>query len=137
MRVVVDTNILVRALIEPQGTVGPVLVRLRLGHYTLLYAQSLLEELVDVFGRPRLGDKYGLSDEDIKTTLGLILLRGEEVVPQRCVRVCRDLKDDKFLEVALDGRADVLVSGDEDLLILDPFEGLPIRPPRAFLEMLD
>jgi predicted nucleic acid-binding protein len=48
MRAVVDTNILVRALIMPHGTVGPVLLRLRQGDYTLLYAQSLLEELVDV-----------------------------------------------------------------------------------------
>ena len=137
VRAVVDTNILIRALIKPQGTVGPVLLRLRLGHYTLLYAQPLLEELVDVLGRPRLRDKYGLSDEDVKAVLGLILLRGEEVIPKRRIRVCRDPKDDKFLEVALAGRADVLVSGDEDLLVLDPFDGLPIRPPRAFLEMLD
>ena len=50
MRAVVDTNILVRALIMPQGTVGPVLHRLRRGDYTLLYSQSLLEELVDVHG---------------------------------------------------------------------------------------
>lgn len=137
MRAVVDTNVLVSALIKPEGTVGPVLLRLRLGHYTLLYAQPLLEELVDVLNRPRLRDKYGLSDEDIRTVLSLILLHGEEVVPQRPLAVCRDPRDDKFLEVALAGQADVLVSGDEDLLALDPFEGLPIRPPRAFLEMLD
>jgi predicted nucleic acid-binding protein len=48
MRAVVDTNILVRALIKPRGTVGPVSQRLRQGDYTLLYGVSLLEELVDV-----------------------------------------------------------------------------------------
>ena len=81
MRAVVDTNILVRAVIKPSGTVGPVLLRLRHGDYTLLYAQSLLEELIDVLNRPRIRDKYRLTDQDIQTVVSLILLRGEAVVP--------------------------------------------------------
>jgi putative PIN family toxin of toxin-antitoxin system len=137
MRVVVDTNILVRALIMPHGTVGPVLLRLRQGDYVLLYAQSLLEELVDVLNRPRIRQKYGLTDRDIETVLSLILLRGEAVDPQEQIAACRDPRDDKFLEVAVSGKADVIVSGDEDLLVLHPFAGIPILPPVAFLRMLD
>ena len=137
MRAVVDTNILVRALIRPQGSVGPVLLRLRQGDYTLLYAQSLLEELVDVLNRPRIRHKYGLTGEDIQTVVGLILLRGEAVTPQERITACRDPRDDKFLEVAVAGQADVIVSGDEDLLVLHPFAGIPIVPPAAFLRMLD
>jgi putative PIN family toxin of toxin-antitoxin system len=137
MRAVVDTNILVRAIIKPLGTVGPVLSRLRDNHYTLLYAQSLLAELVDVLNRPRIRDKYGLSDEDIKTVIALILLRGEAVMPQRRIEICRDPKDDKLLEVAVAGSADVIVSGDEDLLVPNPFENIPIITPRTFLEMLN
>ena len=83
MRVVVDTNILVRALIRPQGTVGPVLLRLRRGDYTLLYSDATLEELIDVLNRPRIRDKYSLSEADIRTVVALILLRGEYVVPAR------------------------------------------------------
>jgi len=89
MRVVVDTNILVRAVIRPHGTVGPVLLRLRHGDYTLLYAQALLEELLDVLNRPRLRHKYGLTEEDIETVVGLILLRGEAVVPEQRISACR------------------------------------------------
>ena len=137
MRVVVDTNILVRALIMPHGTVGPVLLRLRQGKYTLLYAQSLLEELIDVLNRPRIRRKYNLTQANIKTLVGLILLRGEAVEPEQAITVCRDPKDNKFLEVAVAGKADVIVSGDEDLLVLHPFEGIPIVPSRAFLELLD
>ena len=137
MRVVVDTNILVRALIMPHGTVGPVLLRLRQGDYVLLYAQPLLEELVDVLNRPRIRQKYRLTDRDIETVIGFILLRGEAVVPQEQIAACRDPKDDKFLEVAVSGKADVIVSGDEDLLVLHPFAGIPILPPVAFLRMLD
>jgi putative PIN family toxin of toxin-antitoxin system len=137
MRAVVDTNVLVRALIKPQGSVGPVLLRLRRGDYVLLYSQPLLEELVDVLNRPRIRQKYRLTDQDIETVFGLVLLRGEAIVPQRRIAACRDPRDDKFLEVAVEGIADVIVSGDEDLLVLHPFAGLPVVSPGAFLNMLD
>lgn len=137
MRVVVDTNILVRALIMPHGRVGPVLQRLRHGAYILLYSRPLLEELVDVLNRPRLRDKYSLSEEDIAITLRLILLRGEAVTPKETITACRDPKDNKFLEVAVAGQADILVSGDEDLLVLHPFEGVSIVSPAEFLRRLD
>ena len=49
------------------------------------------------------------------------------------VAVCRDPTDDKFLELAVNGRADVIVSGDADLLVLDRFRGIPIVTPGAFV----
>jgi len=127
----------VRALIMPHGTVGPMLQRLRWGDYTILYSWPMLDELVDVLNRPRISRKYGLSQDDIKTVLSLILLRGEAVTPVRSITACRDPKDNKFLEVAVAGQADVLVSGDEDLLVLHPFEGVPILQPFEFLQQLD
>jgi putative PIN family toxin of toxin-antitoxin system len=136
MRAVVDTSILVRAVIRPTGSVGPVLMHLRQGDYTLLYAQPLLEELVDVLNRPRIRDKYRLSDQDIQAVVGLILLRGEAALPQERIAACRDPRDDKFQEVAVAGEADVIVSGDDDLLVLHPFAGIPIISPAAFLRML-
>jgi putative PIN family toxin of toxin-antitoxin system len=136
MRAVVDTNILVHALIKPQGTVGPLLLRLRQGDYTLLYTQPLLEELVDVLGRPRICDKYDLTEQDVAAVISLILLRGEAVTPAERIAVCRDPKDDKFLEAAVTGGADAIVSGDEGLLVLHPYAGIPILSPAAFLQML-
>jgi len=137
MRAVVDTNILVRALIRPRGSVGPVLQRLRQGHYTLLYTQSSLEELVDVLSRPRIREKYGVTEDDVKTIVALVLLRGKAMTVSQPLAVCRDPKDDKFLEAAVAGKADIIVSGDEDLLVLDPFEGIPIVSPAEFLRCLD
>jgi predicted nucleic acid-binding protein len=64
-------------------------------------------------------------------------LRGEAVTPIERITACRDPRDDKFLEVAVTGEADVIVSGDQDLLTLHPFAGIPILPPAAFLQMLD
>jgi predicted nucleic acid-binding protein len=47
---------------------------------------------------------------------------------------CRDPTDDKFLELAVNGRPDVIVSGDRDLLVLDPFRGIPIITPAVFIQ---
>lgn len=46
---------------------------------------------------------------------------------------CRDVKDNKFLELAVSGQAACLISGDKDLLVLNPFRGIPILTPQAFL----
>lgn len=136
IRAVVDTNILVRALIKPGGTVGPVLLRLRDGDYTLVYSEPLLVELADVLSRPRIKDKYHLDDTDIETVLSLLLLRGEAVAPVSRIEVCRDPKDNMVIEAAVEGRCDVIVSGDKDLLALNPFEGIPIVGPAEFLTRL-
>jgi uncharacterized protein len=137
MRAVIDTNILIRAIIRPQGTVGPVILRLRQGEYTLLYSWESLEELIDVLNRPRIRDKYHLVDQDIQAVVGLILVRGEHVSRAERITACRDPNDDKFLSIAVTGEADVIVSGDQDLLVLHPFAGIPILPPSAFLQLLD
>ena len=136
IRAVIDTSILIRALIKPRGTVGPVLQGLRNADYQLLYSDPLLAELAEVLARPRLRAKYGLTTEDIATVLSLILLRGEPVVPARRIGVCRDPTDNMVLEAAVAGQADVVVSGDKDLLTLSPFEAIPILSPAAFLRML-
>ncbi len=111
--------------------------RLRDGTYCLLYSESLLAELVDVLHRPRIRNKYGITPGDVATVLTLIDLRGELVMPQRRITACRDPKDNQVLDVATSGRADIIVSGDDDLLVLNPFEGIPIVVPADFLAMLD
>jgi predicted nucleic acid-binding protein len=58
---------------------------------------------------------------------------GEHVDPRR-IAACRDPTDDKFLELAVNGHADLLVTGDGDLLALDPFRQIPIVTPAAFVQ---
>jgi len=53
------------------------------------------------------------------------------------VHACRDPRDDKFLEVAVNGMADLIVTGDDDLLVLDRFRPTRILTPKQFLEMRD
>ena len=136
IRAVIDTSILIRAVIKPRGTAGPILQGLRNADYQPVYSDPLLAELAEVLARPRLPAKYGLTTEDIATVLSLILLRGEPVVPARRIAVCRDPNDNMVLEAAVAGQVDAIVSGDEDLLTLSPFEGIPVLSPAAFLRRL-
>ncbi|HYU34784.1 MAG TPA: putative toxin-antitoxin system toxin component, PIN family [Thermoanaerobaculia bacterium] len=136
MRAVIDTNILVRAMLKPTGSVGPVVDLLREDRYVFLYSEATLNELIDVLSRPRMVRRYGLTAAGVDALCALVILRGERIQPGRTITACRDPKDNKFLEVAVAGRADVIVTGDEDLEVLDPFEGIPLITPAKFLHLL-
>lgn len=136
IRAVVDTNILIRSVLKPKGPTGPILSQLKAGRFQLLFSAPLLEELAEVLSRPRFRDKYGVSAADVANILTLLVSEGEEVFPSVPIKACRDPKDNKFLEAALAGRADVIVTGDEDLFALHPFEGIQILGLTAFLDRL-
>ena len=136
IRAVVDTNILISGVIKPERATGEILRRLRDGEFALLYTEPLLVELAEVINRPRIRQKYSLGSEDIETVLALILLRGEPIDPTRRVEICRDPKDNMILEAAVAGQADMITSGDFDLLSLREFAGMPIISPAEFLQRL-
>jgi putative PIN family toxin of toxin-antitoxin system len=136
MRAVVDTGIFVSALIRRKGTIGAVLGALRAGQYTVIYSTAILVEIIDVLGRDKFRIKYHIEPDDITALVNLIRLRGELVIPAQTITACRDPKDDKFLEAALAGAADCIVSGDADLLEMKSFERIPIFRPAAFLARL-
>jgi putative PIN family toxin of toxin-antitoxin system len=136
MRAVIDTGVFVSALIRRQGTTGDVLRALRDGRFTAIYSTDILVEIIDVLGRPPFRQKYQIEPDDITALINLLRLRGELVTPARKVTACRDTKDDKFLEVALATETDCIVSGDADLLVLNPFEEIPILRPAEFLARL-
>jgi uncharacterized protein len=136
MRAVIDTNILIRSILNPNGPTGRLLKELRAGRFRLLYSEPLLEEIADVLARPRFRDKYKVSADDISDILSLIVQEGEEISPSGSIEACRDPKDNKVLEAAFYGRADVIVTGDKDLFALHPFEGIQVLSPAAFLILL-
>lgn len=136
MRAVIDTGVFVSALIRKQGTTGDVLHALRDGRFTVIYTTDIVVEIIDVLGRASFRTKYRIEPDDITALVNLIRLRGDLVTPARKITVCRDTKDDKFIEAALATETDCIVSGDADLLELTPFEEIPILRPAEFLAML-
>lgn len=133
MRVVVDTGVLVSGLIRPQGTIGEVLRALRDGRFVIIYTTPTVVEIIDVLGRPSFRAKYHIQPDDVTALVNLIRLRGELVLPQITITDCRDPKDNKFLEAAVESNADAIVTGDFDLLELHPFQGIPILQPAEFI----
>jgi putative PIN family toxin of toxin-antitoxin system len=133
---VVDTGVLVSALVRRQGTTGDVLRALRDGRFTIIYSTDIVVEIIDVLGRAPFRIKYHIEPDDITALVNLIRLRGELVNPTRKVSACRDPKDDKFLEAALAMQTDCIVSGDSDLLDMTSFEEIPILRPAEFLATL-
>jgi putative PIN family toxin of toxin-antitoxin system len=106
------------------------------GRFMAICTTKMLVEVVDMLSRPRFRSKYHIQTGDIAALIQLIRLRGELVIPARAVVACRDPKDDKFLTAALAGTAGGIVSGDEDLLVLSPFEGIPVLRPAEFVARL-
>jgi uncharacterized protein len=133
LRAVIDTNVLASALIRRQGITGQVLRHLRDGRFIIIYSVPLLVELVDVLGRPQIQRKYRIQSDDVAALINLIRLRGELVSPNRQIDACRDPKDNRFLEAAVEGRVDAIVSGDADLLDMKEFEAIPILRVAEFL----
>ena len=129
-RVVLDTSVLVSRLLLPDSVPGQA-ARTAVDRGTVLMSEATVEELADVLSRPKF-DRYVTVEERIRF-LRLLGHVAEPVPIVHTVRACRDPRDDKFLELAVNGEADVIVTGDADLLALDPFRGLPILTPARFL----
>jgi putative PIN family toxin of toxin-antitoxin system len=129
-RVVLDTNVLISAALSRLGSPFACL-RWVLDNATLIVARELLEELETRLARPKF-NKYvdDLRRREFVADLGLSAVLVEL---SGMVRVCRDPDDDKLLEIAVAGRVDCLVTGDQDLLVLHPFQGIPILTPAEFV----
>jgi putative PIN family toxin of toxin-antitoxin system len=126
-----DTNVLVSAALD-RGSLPAIALRQAQRNGVLLLSRETESELADVIARPKF-DRY--LNDSLRTEFFSILRHGAERVEiTDRIQACRDPKDDKFLEVAVNGRADCLVSGDEDLLTLHPFRGVAIITPASFVE---
>ena len=134
LRLVVDTNVLISRLLAPDSAPGRA-VSQAVHNGRLLASESTLEELADVLGRSKF-DPYLRLDE--RQQFLRLLARIVEMPPiTHRFSVCRDASDNKFLDLAVSGAADVIVTGDRDLLDLHPFEQIPILTPAAFLEWIE
>src|SRR5271169_439814 len=130
MRIVLDTNVLVSAALKQKSMPGmTALVVERSGG--LLKSVATEEQLFEVVARPYF---TSLIDPDTRAWLKKLMADAELVTITERIAACRDPTDDKFLELAVSGHADLIVSGDADLLALNPFRGVPIVTPAAFVQ---
>ena len=131
-RAVLDTNILISAF----PTEGKPLQVLQwvLENGVLILSDSTFDETATRLGLRKF-DRY-LSGERRNELLADLEAVAEWTAVSGALQVCRDPDDDKFLEAALAANADCIVTGDRDLLVLDPFEGVRIASAAVFLEAI-
>jgi uncharacterized protein len=126
VRLVLDTNVLVAALVA-RGTCHELLEHCVRQH-TVISSQPLLDELHDVLER-----KFRQRPVDVRSALRLCAEMFTLVMPAALdPPTCRDRDDDVVLATALAGARDAIVTGDQDLLVLDPFRGIRVTAPAAF-----
>jgi uncharacterized protein len=130
-RLVVDTNVFASAIIFP-GSVPRQVVDHALDHGVTIFSEATMSELAEVLSRSKFDSFVSRAEREL--FLAQIESTAEFVPIIQLVRACRDPNDDKFLEVALNGRVDVIITGDADLLEMHPWRGIAIRSPAEYLK---
>lgn len=135
MRAVLDTNLVVSYLLTQGETIAKIIDHWEQGSFIYLISPTMWDELEAVLERPRL-QRYMTADpqallevieNDAFFTAGVFSLTA----------VSRDPKDDIFIACAVEGKADCIVTGDADLMVLNEYEGVKILRPHEFLELLE
>lgn len=131
-RFVFDTNVIVSALLFNDSVPGKAFLR-ALDEGTVLISASLARELSHVLSRERF-DRY-ISREERDEFVDALMRESELVEIVDSVAVCRDPEDNRVLELAVNGNAKLVVTGDTDLLVLNPFRDVRIVTPADFLKL--
>jgi putative PIN family toxin of toxin-antitoxin system len=132
IRAVIDTNVFVSGLINPNGPPGRILKAVRLKKFTLITCPEINDEIMDVLNRPHLRDKYGLGELlfDVAFILWELAEPAAHLPP---ASASSDPDDNKFLSAAVGGKAGYLITGDtRDLLCLKGYQGVHILTPTNF-----
>ena len=122
---------MVSAALNPDGTPRRALAAAR-AQGVIVLSEAVYQEIAAVLSRPKFARV--LAEDRRRETLELLAAAALWFEPKEPVTDCRDAKDNPYLELALAARAAAIVSGDEDLLVLDPWRGVRVLRPARFLE---
>ncbi|RIK34820.1 MAG: putative toxin-antitoxin system toxin component, PIN family [Chloroflexi bacterium] len=138
LRVVLDTNIYVSKVLIPSGLPAQAYRAWQDAQFELLTSPAILHELRNTLGYERIRRKYHITDGIVDELIGLLERHATVVVGTADVTgaIPADPSDEIVLACAVDGQADLIVSGDQHLLALASYHGIPIIPVRAFLARL-
>jgi len=131
LRVVIDANVFVSIVLGGKVT-NKICELLIANEFKLVYSTELFNELKYVLSRK----DFEFNQPQIDRILTFIETKGELVFSNETIDICRDPKDNPVLECAVAGKADFIVTGDKDLLVLKSFRKIPIITPRKFLKLI-
>jgi putative PIN family toxin of toxin-antitoxin system len=132
MRVVVDTNIIVSGYLG--GALEGIIVAWKAGKFALVVSKAIADEYLKVLRRP----KFKIERAEVDDFAALLLTIADFVIPLESINaIPADTTDNKFLEAAVEGKANLIVSGDGHLLELETFRNIPIITAREFITRLE
>ncbi|MFH2031249.1 MAG: putative toxin-antitoxin system toxin component, PIN family [Bacteroidota bacterium] len=132
-RVVIDNNVFISALLKSKNC-SAILEAFLDGKFDLVISEELISELIDVVSQPKFSSI--ILTKDINELLELLSKEVEIILPKSKFFTCRDTKDNMVLECAFSGDVECIVTGDNDLLELKKFKGIPILTPQKFLKYI-
>src|SRR5258707_6357181 len=133
-RVVIDTQVLLRAVVNRRSLPAEIVYDL-IDNYVLLVSEATLKEIENVLSRPKVRNKFALTDAIVQELMSR-LSKGVRVVVDDVPAVSRDPKDDIFLACADVGKATIIISEDKDLLVLNPYKSIQILNVSDFLKIV-
>lgn len=137
MRVVLDANIFVSSLVNSQGNPKRIMSAWEEGTFDLLVSEPILDEVGRVLRYPRIAKRHKQDEQAIQRFLKLLRNEATLVEPKEPLSVVKeDESDNRYLECALEGKAQYIVSGDNHLLDIGEYKGIIIMPPAAFMVFL-
>lgn len=129
MRAIIDTNVFIAGLLW-RGSPHVLLEHARAGTLTVISSSTLIAELAGVLGRAKFAAILSKTSTSLERTTAEVRQLAEIIDPPPLEHpVCRDSTDDHVLALALSANADMVVSGDDDLLVLGSFANIPIVTP--------
>lgn len=137
LRAVLDANVIVSAAISPLGKPAKILQALHADAFDLVISKSILDEIGRVFRYPKIQKRHGWPEAEVREVVSrfrrMALLTPGTLTLQV---ITQDDSDNRYLECAVEGSADYIVSGDHHLLDLESYEGIEIVNARGFLQVL-
>ena len=136
MRAILDTNVFIAGLLW-RGSPHVLLEHARAGTLAVISSSTLIAELDNVLGRAKFAAILSKTSTSLERTIAEVRLLAELIDPPPLEHpVCRDSTDDHVLALALSANADMVVSGDDDLLVLGSFANIPIVTPADAVKRL-
>ena len=138
LRVVIDANVLVSGMFGIKNSPSSqILDAIRTQKIILVSSPAIIKEIEDVINRERIVKLTKMNKGERSDFIGKLIETSDITEGKQVSEIVgRDIKDDKFLACAIEGKADYIVYGDEDLLTIKEYEGVEIVTPREFIRLL-
>ena len=137
MRAVIDTNILVSSFLSTQSSSARILRLFEEEAFELVVSQPLLDEYQEALGYEKVRKMHGMADEEIQQRVADLKTTAIFVTPTASIKVVSDPDDDMLFAAALEGQADIIVSGDAAVQAVKEYQGIRVLSPTLFIALLE